>query len=532
MKKTFSLLTVLILSLLVYGACAEVINLPEKIICPLRLSQMEELYPEMTDAYPDDYYRLFEFPLDGGGSLNLTYVKKDGSLSGMGAFFSPKNETYKGLRVISYDFSYMPSWGEWLDYYSVSMYSDDYQATVNFTLEGELYSYGIQGMNGADSFVWNKYENNTVGYGFESTAAEPPVDLSDYPGPSVHFEGVKDLSKGTINPDAGDSSSEPVPEQIAGRWLYREGDTFTDMILYDNFLCFYGYNSDDPQTYKVYYWVLLGNSINILDPSSSTVGVVDTLNWTGTGFESVYTGHLLKQDDFTITKPVAKTAESVEEFYGEWEIVAIGLDGAENGYFVVPAQAHPGLKGILYIDGDMGHFRFSTERQDGSNPQMTILPLFNLRMENGQLFMDIGFPVEGSDQVYVAINLYENGWVSSPWCIKGYDTFYMARKESSEAGSSDGETAQEHQQEDGETASKEMSTVAVAAKTEPESKVMHTNRAGLEVKESASNRAKTLVTLRKDREVTVIGTEGEWIQIEVDLGNKKVSGYVPDGTLK
>ena len=168
--------------------------------------------------------------------------------------------------------------------------------------------------------------------------------------------------------------------------------------------------------------------------------------------------------------------------------------------------------------------------QDGSNPEI-ILPLFNLRMENGQLFMDVGFSAEGSDQVFVAIDLYENGWVSSPWCIKGYDKFYMARKEASETGS-DGETAQELSQEDGEAASKEMSTEAVAAKTEPENKVMHTNRAGLEVKESASNRAKTLVTLRKDREVTVIGREGEWIQIEVDLGNKKVSGYVPDGTLK
>ncbi len=59
-----------------------------------------------------------------------------------------------------------------------------------------------------------------------------------------------------------------------------------------------------------------------------------------------------------------------------------------------------------------------------------------------------------------------------------------------------------------------------------------TMRGGLPLLENPSGKARTLLTLKYNREVTVLGHEGDWAHVSVEYGGKTLSGYIPWNTLK
>ena len=238
----------------------------------------------------------------------------------------------------------------------------------------------------------------------------------------------------------------------------------------------------------------------------------ETYLWTEDGdLTREKTGQVYKKLDFSLAEPAVQRTDDFNEFVGDWEFIA----WAETGMHIsFPREYVRSVNVKVHIEEKESEFTVTFDTMQGSHTY--IYPLRNPRIEEGVLVMDSW---ESGEKITIKMARYENGWLKSPFVLPQIYEMYLAKTAvpDPETAVTTEETAAGQETEDQEPAGPH---------------IMHTAKGGLEVKASASRSAKKVVTLKKDREVTVLGMEGDWYYIEVDLGNKKVQGYVPADALK
>ena len=261
----------------------------------------------------------------------------------------------------------------------------------------------------------------------------------------------------------------------------------------------------------------LSNNLEELERETCDGGVIingETFLLTEDGaLSSIKDGRIYRKRDFNIDVPVREEAAGIHDFLGDWEIAAWR---SEDWSYVFPPDYATIVSIFLHIEEKEAVLRYIL--RNGTDSSETVIPLSNPRIDNGELVLDARVD---NQKVTVILEKYQNGWIKSPYSYGRTRKFYLARADASdpvpETSVATKETAAGQETEDQEPAGQY---------------IMHTAKGGLEVKASASRSAKKVVTLKKDREVTVLGMEGDWYYIEVDLGNKKVQGYVPADALK
>ena len=299
-------------------------------------------------------------------------------------------------------------------------------------------------------------------------------------------------------------------ENIKGLWSCRDSGHNADLLFIGNNKCLSIDYASGAKAMNQYSWKSVENGIELNH---------ETYLWDGEDLQSKKTGRLYKKQDFSVNKPVWTSAVGIDEFCGDWELAGIRVTGET---FNRPAGTVE-IELRMHIDEEGGVMTIIAPQRQGDAPKSFMYPLVNPRIEGGKLIVEtMG---TGNEGVRVEISRYKNGWIEAPLDYYPIEVFYMTRSASpaddSQASSEGVETADHDGHDQDESAGAGRSDT-----------VMHTARGGLEVKASASRSAKKVVTLKKDREVTVLGMEGDWYYIEVDLGNKKVQGYVPADALK
>ena len=217
-------------------------------------------------------------------------------------------------------------------------------------------------------------------------------------------------------------------------------------------------------------------------------------------------------------------AGSVEDYYGIWEEwatdgVVLDFDGVIGGDL---------NKAQVYFELNENGGQKIVIRQTDDGLTYFSEPISEVRVKEGVL--QIHYAGDDPD-FYFGARVYDNGWISLLFNSSGteYKVYFRRNDQVLDylrafPDYRDSGTGAEQNPADTDAADQSAG--------DAEGRVMHTARGGLEVKASASRSAKKVVTLKKDREVTVLGMEGDWYYIEVDLGNKKVQGYVPADSLK
>ena len=280
----------------------------------------------------------------------------------------------------------------------------------------------------------------------------------------------------------------------------------------------------------------------ILADFSEAYGVLGDgalLEWVGDDLQGTDSGHVFKKQDFPIRKPAKKSATSIDEFLGDWEIKGFNLNIEENPYNLDDSLIFPssfmGMDFRMHVDAEGGYVKLAFPDNGKGKPAERIIQFKAPQLENGKVYMDyVNSDVKGA---CIDLVIYENGWIEVPYNADYINTVFLERNSASVPTSAAASTAEEAEVNEKGADDTEMSIPDTGNQAEPEeaaleSRVMHTAKGGLDVKATASKSAKKLVTLKKDREVTVLGMEGDWYYIEVDLGNKKVQGYVPVDALK
>ena len=299
-------------------------------------------------------------------------------------------------------------------------------------------------------------------------------------------------------------------QDMKGLWRCSDSGHNVDLFFFGNHMCVSRDYDSDEKTVMQYSWESVENGIKLSN---------DTYLWVGNDLQSKKAGHLYKKQDFLVDKPAWTSVTSMDEFYGDWKLVGVRALG-ENfnrpaGYVLCDVQ--------MYIDEDSGLMMYIPPAKQGEETQARMYPLTNPRLEDGKLVM--GAISTGNEEIKLEINMYKNGWIDAPLGIDGAEIVYLTRANSQGADV-------QASSESGETSGTDGSEQEEPEEAASVNRVMHTAKGGLDVKAAASRNARKVVTLKKDREVTVLGLEGDWYYIEVDLGNKKVQGYVPVDSLK
>ena len=291
-------------------------------------------------------------------------------------------------------------------------------------------------------------------------------------------------------------------EELKGIW--RCDEVKEDFVFLDNFPgAGMRVNFKDDAQAEVFVWESCDGGV-IIDG--------ETYLWTEDGdLTREKTGQVYKKLDFSLDEPAVQRTDDFNEFVGDWEFIA----WAESVMHVSLPREYVSVMNVkVHIEEKESEFAVTFDTKQGSHTN--IYPLRNPRIEEGVLVMDSW---ESGEKRTIKMARYENGWLKSPFVLPQAYEMYLAKTAvpDPETAVTTEETAAGQETEDQEPAGQH---------------IMHTAKGGLEVKASASRSAKKVVTLKKDREVTVLGMEGDWYYIEVDLGNKKVQGYVPADALK
>ena len=299
-------------------------------------------------------------------------------------------------------------------------------------------------------------------------------------------------------------------EDLKGAWRCSDTGHNVELLFIGDYRCMIRDYDSDKKYVIVSSWKSVENGIEFDN---------ETYLWVGNDLQSKKAGHLYKKQDFLVDKPAWTSVTSMDEFYGDWKLVGVRALG-ENfnrpaGYVLCDVQ--------MYIDEDSGLMMYIPPAKQGEETHARMYPLTNPRLEDGKLVM--GAISTGNEEIKLEINMYKNGWIDAPLGIDGAEIVYLTRSNSQSADV-------QASSESGETSGTDGSEQEEPEEAASVNRVMHTAKGGLDVKAAASRNARKVVTLKKDREVTVLGLEGDWYYIEVDLGNKKVQGYVPVDSLK
>ena len=299
-------------------------------------------------------------------------------------------------------------------------------------------------------------------------------------------------------------------EDLKGAWRCSDTGHNVELLFIGDYRCMIRDYDSDKKYVIVSSWKSVENGIEFDN---------ETYLWVGNDLQSKKAGHLYKKQDFLVDKPAWTSVTSMDEFYGDWKLVGVRALG-ENfnrpaGYVLFDVQMH--------IDENSGLMMYIPPAKEGEETQARMYPLTNPRLEDGKLVM--GAMSTGNEEIKLEINMYENGWIDTPLGFNNMEVVYLTRANSQSADV-------QASSESGETSGTDGSEQEEPEEAASVNRVMHTAKGGLDVKAAASRNARKVVTLKKDREVTVLGLEGDWYYIEVDLGNKKVQGYVPVDSLK